>query len=170
MVFSVKANKKRIIAVLVILAILICGVIALPKIITAPIKHYGETATQRVEFLQSYGWKIAADPIDTREVTIPKTFNEIYVKYNAMQKAQKFDLKPYSGMNCHQYIYLIENYPNTTREIHATLLVYQGLIIGGDVSCAEVDGFMHGFAPDSARYGAESPETEKVMNSEAPSP
>ena len=32
-------------------------------------------------------------------------------------------------------------------------MVYGRIVIGGDVACAEVDGFMHGFAPDSARYG-----------------
>ena len=37
--------------------------------------------------------------------------------------------------------------------MYATLLVQGDLIIGGDVACGEIDGFMHGFAPDSARYG-----------------
>lgn len=165
MVFSVKANRKRILAVLAVVAIVVCGIIIIPKMVTAPMKHYGETPAQRVEFLQSFGWAVSKEPIDSRDVMIPKEFNEVYAKYNVMQKAQGFDLKPYSGMNCKQFIYLIENYPGTDREIHATLLVYEGLIIGGDVSCAEVDGFMHGFAADSARYGAdpvkaEDPKTE----------
>lgn len=164
MVFSVRANKKRILAVLVLLAIVACGIIFIPKMVTAPMKHYGETPEQRLEFLKSYGWEVSAEPIDSRDVTIPKEFSDVYTKYNIMQKAQGFDLKPYSGMVCRQYIYLVENYPENKNEVHATLLVYEGVIVGGDISCAEVDGFMHGFAADSARYGeapkegAESPE------------
>lgn len=158
MVVSLKANRKRILAVLILIAVVIGGFIIIPKLVTAPMKHYGETATQRAEFLQSFGYDIAAEPIDARKVTIPKEFNEVYSKYNTMQKAQGFDLKPYRGKECRQYVYLVNNYPNTTKEIHATLLVYEGVIIGGDVSCAEIDGFMHGFALDSARYGEEGTE------------
>lgn len=159
MVVSLKANRKRILAVLVLIAVVVGGFIIIPKLTTAPIKHYGETASQRIEFLESFGYQINSEPIDVRNVTIPKEFNDVYSKYNDMQKAQSFDLKPYKGKECTQYIYLIQNYPNTDKEIHATILVYNGVIIGGDVCCAEVDGFMHGFALDSARYGAGEDET-----------
>ena len=164
MVLSLKANRKRILAVLIIIAIVVGGFIIIPKLTTAPMKHYGETAVQRREFLNAFGYVISDEPIDVRTVTVPKEFNDVYTKYNIMQKSQGFDLKPFKGRECQQYIYLVNNYPNTTKEIHATLLVYEGLIIGGDVSCAEVDGFMHGFAMDSARYGeAESAKTESSI-------
>ena len=164
MVLSLKANRKRILAVLIVIAIVVGGFIIIPKLTTAPVKHYGETAVQRREFLNAFGYVISEEPIDVRTVTIPKEFNDVYTKYNIMQKAQNFDLKPFKGKECQQFIYLISNYPNTNKEIHATLLVYQGVIIGGDVSCAEVDGFMHGFAMDSARYGdEESAKTESSI-------
>ena len=167
MVLSLKANRKRILAVLIVIAIVVGGFIIIPKLTTAPVKHYGETAVQRREFLNAFGYVISEEPIDVRTVTIPKEFNDVYTKYNIMQKAQNFDLKPFKGKECQQFIYLISNYPNTNKEIHATLLVYQGVIIGGDVSCAEVDGFMHGFAMDSARYGEE--ESAKTESSKAES-
>lgn len=165
MVFSLKANKKRILAVLVLIVVVIGGFIIIPKLVTAPMKHYGETATQRQEYLRSFGYDVAEEPIDARNVIVPKEFNDVYTKYNIMQKAQGFDLQPFKGKECKQFIYLINNYPNTQKEIHATLLVYEGVIIGGDVSCAEVDGFMHGFALDSARYGDESAKTESSTES-----
>ena len=83
---------------------------------------------------------------------IPAQFNDVYTTYNVMQKAQGFDLKPYAGETCTQYKYKVTNYPGE-QEVYATLLVYGKLIVGGDLACAEVDGFMHGFAADSARYG-----------------
>lgn len=167
MVLSLKANRKRILAVLIVIAIVVGGFIIIPKLTTTPVKHYGETAVQRREFLNAFGYVISEEPIDVRTVTIPKEFNDVYTKYNIMQKAQNFDLKPFKGKECQQFIYLISNYPNTSKEIHATLLVYQGVIIGGDVSCAEVDGFMHGFAMDSARYGED--ESAKTESSKAES-
>lgn len=116
--------------------------------------YSGETNEERVAFLQSFGWEIFPEqPAEAREVMIPAEFNDVYTTYNVMQKAQGFDLEPYAGEVCTQYKYKINNYPNET-EVYATLLVYGNLIIiGGDVSCAETDGFMHGFAVDSARYG-----------------
>ena len=105
-----------------------------------------------VAFLESFGWQVQTEPTETREVMIPAQFNDVYTAYNVMQQAQGFDLKPYAGEICTQYLYKVENYPDET-EVYATLLVYGDQIIGGDLASSQVDGFMHGFAPDSARFG-----------------
>ncbi len=156
MVVSLKANKKRVIAFLVLAAVVVGACIFLrmekeqePQ---QPQEIVGETNEERVAFLQSFGWEVEAQAAETREVMIPAEFNDVYTAYNAMQQAQGFDLLPYAGQVCTQYNYRITNYPEKT-EVFATLLVYGRIVIGGDVACAEVDGFMHGFAPDSARYG-----------------
>lgn len=156
MVVSLKANKKRVIAFLVLAAVVVGACIFLrmekeqePQ---QPQEIVGETNEERVAFLQSFGWEVEAQAAETREVMIPAEFNDVYTAYNAMQQAQGFDLLPYAGQVCTQYKYRITNYPKKT-EVFATLLVYGRIVIGGDVACAEVDGFMHGFAPDSARYG-----------------
>ena len=156
MVVSLKANKKRVIAFLVLAAVVVGACIFLrmekeqePQ---QPQEIVGETNEERVAFLQSFGWEVEAQAAETREVMIPAEFNDVYTAYNAMQQAQGFDLLPYAGQVCTQYKYRITNYPEKT-EVFATLLVYGRIVIGGDVACAEVDGFMHGFAPDSARYG-----------------
>lgn len=156
MVVSLKANKKRVIAFLVLAAVVVGACIFLrmekeqePQ---QPQEIVGETNEERVAFLQSFGWEVEAQAAETREVMIPAEFNDVYTAYNAMQQAQGFDLLPYAGQVCTQYKYRITNYPEKT-EVFATLLVYGRIVIGGDVAYAEVDGFMHGFAPDSARYG-----------------
>ena len=162
MFVSMKASRKRIIAFLVLAAAVVAAVAYLrwgkgtePQAQT----FTGETNEERVAFLQSFGWQTEAGPAETREVMIPAQFNDVYQNYNAMQQAQGFDLAPYSGQVVTQYKYLITNYPNET-EVYATLLVYGRLIIGGDVACGKVDGFMHGFAKDSARYGEATPAPE----------
>lgn len=154
MVVSLKANKKRILAFVILVAVVIGACIFLwsGKEEAQPQTFAGGTNEERTAFLQSFGWEIDPEPAQTREVMIPAEFNDVYTTYNVMQKAQGFDLKPYAGEVCTQYMYKINNYSGET-EVYATLLVYGELIIGGDVACAEADGFMHGFAKDSARYG-----------------
>ena len=159
MFVSMKASRKRIIAFLVLAAAVVAAVVYLrwgkgtePQAQT----FTGETNEERVAFLQSFGWQTEAGPAETREVMIPAQFNDVYQNYNAMQQAQGFDLAPYAGEVVTQYKYKVTNYPGET-EVFATLLVYGRLIIGGDLACAEANGFMHGFAADSARYGEATP-------------
>ena len=157
MFVSLKANRKRIAAFIILAAAVVAACLFLrwrggEEGPAEPREFFGETNEERLEYLSSFGWQVEQEPAETREVMIPKEFNDVYQNYNAMQQAQGFDLAPYSGQVVTQYKYLITNYPNET-EVYATLLVYGRLIIGGDVACGKVDGFMHGFAKDSARYG-----------------
>lgn len=175
MVVSLKANKKRILAFLILVVVVVGACLFLRSGgDEEPAQEItGGTNEERVLFLQGFGWQVSQEPAETREVMIPAQFNDVYQTYNEMQKAQGFDLKPYAGETCTQYKYKIDNYPNET-EVYATLLVYGNLIIGGDVACAEVDGFMHGFAIDSARYGgvegggSSMPEQESSASSSIP--
>ena len=153
MVVSLKANRKRILAFLLLAVIVVGACVFLQsrgEEESQPIP--GGTNEERVAYLQSFGWQVQEEPAETREVMIPAQFNDVYTAYNVMQQAQGFDLMPYAGEVCTQYLYKVENYPNES-EVYATLLVYGEEIIGGDVASAKVDGFMHGFAPDSARFG-----------------
>ncbi len=158
MFVSLKANKKRAAA----FAVLALAVVAACLFLRWQ-GGDGETKEpQQVKggtgeaYLTGFGWQVEPEPAETREVMIPREFNDVYKNYNAMQQAQGFDLAPYSGQVVTQYKYLITNYPDET-EVYATLLVYGEVIIGGDVACGKVDGFMHGFAKDSARYGEVTP-------------
>lgn len=168
MVLSLKANKKRIIAFILLAAIVVGACIFLKGGDKEEKKEEiaGGTNEERVAFLESFGWQVEEEPMETREVMIPAQFNDVYTAYNVMQKTQGFDLKPYAGEVCTQYKYKINNYPNEP-EVYATLLVCGNLIVGGDVACAEVDGFMHGFAKDSARYGETGTQSESSQPMES---
>ena len=164
MFVSLKANRKRIAAFIILAAAVVAACLFLrwrggEEGPAEPREFFGETNEERLEYLSSFGWQVEQEPAETREVMIPKEFNDVYQNYNAMQQAQGFDLAPYSGQVVTQYKYLITNYPNET-EVYATLLVYGRLIIGGDVACGKVDGFRHGFAKDRARYGEATPAPE----------
>ena len=156
MVLSVGANKKRIAAVLVLIVLAVGAFFLLPNEPEAPV-YPAMTNEERLAFLTSFGWTAEEEPADVREIVIPASFSDVYTAYNEMQRAQGFDLKPYAGEKCTQYRYIITNYPACTETVIATILVKEDRIIGGDVSVETADGFMHGFAPNSACFEMPEP-------------
>ena len=105
------------------------------------------TQEERVAFLSQFGWKINEDPVEVAEVMIPAEFDETYEKYNALQKMQDLDLSIYAGERVKQYTFTILNYPGYEQSdtVRANLLIFNGLVIGGDVSCIEQGGFTQTF-------------------------
>lgn len=105
-------------------------------------------SAQRLAFLSQFGWEVTEDPIEVREVLIPETFDGVYEKYNLIQKEQDFDLSLYKGRRVKRWTYEVLNYPGYGADcgcIRANLLVYDGLVIGGDICSTELGGFMHTF-------------------------
>lgn len=151
MVLSVGANKKRILAVLVLIALAVGAFFLIPNDPGQPV-YPAMSNEERLAFLSSFGWTMEEEPADVREIVIPAEFSDVYTAYNAMQTAQGFDLKPYAGEKCTQYRYIITNYPDCTETVIATLLVLEDRVIGGDIAVETADGFMHGFAPNSAAF------------------
>lgn len=98
-------------------------------------------------FLKSYGWEIEGDmPVEKTQVTVPAVFDRTYEEYNALQLSQGFDLTPYRGKQVDKFVYRIGNYPGVTDgSVQATLLVFHGNVIAGDICSVRLDGFMHGF-------------------------
>lgn len=100
----------------------------------------------RITFLQSFGWEVSAEPIETAQVVIPKTFGDVYQNYNDLQLQQGFDLTQFQGKQVSRFTYSVSNYPGQPEYIRANLLVYKEQVIGGDIcSVYAKNGFMHGF-------------------------
>ena len=150
-VVTARLNKKKLLICILILAAIAAVVLvltgsgrkaqaaSLPKL-TAKVK----SNEQRVSYLQGLGWEVSQTPLEEQEVTIPKTFNEIYTSYNELQKAQGFDLTDYAGLRVTRYTYEVQNYPDAGDTVVADLLVYKHKVIGGDVQSTALDGFMQG--------------------------
>lgn len=103
-----------------------------------------ETDAQREEYLTSLGWEFNT-PCEEKEVQIPQKFNDTYTDYNEIQKTQGFDLEKYKGQTVTVYTYNITNYAGYENRdcVYANLLVYGGVLIGGDVCSTSVsDGFI----------------------------
>lgn len=153
-VLSVKSSKMKLFLLISFVILLAVSMIAVtlhggkPTSNTANINFKAANAEQRVAFLSQFGWNVTEDPIEVAEVLIPETFDDVYEKYNVIQKEQELDLTPYRGKRVKRWTYEILNYPGYDSDckcIRANLLVYDGLVIGGDVCSVELDGFMHGF-------------------------
>ncbi|MBR2327726.1 MAG: DUF4830 domain-containing protein [Clostridia bacterium] len=105
----------------------------------------GVTNEDRITFLTGKGWEIVANPVEIREITVPKEFDAVYTEYNNIQKSVGMDLSAYRGKTVKRYSYEVINYPDgDEKHVVANLMVLEGKIIGGDICSTALDGFMHG--------------------------
>ena len=104
----------------------------------------GSTNKLRVEFAQSIRCEIKEELISSKEITIPLEFGETYENYNNIQKKAGFDLSKYKGCKATVYTYSVLSYGPFEEKDQArlNLIVYNGRIIGGDISSVSIDGIM----------------------------
>ena len=65
--------------------------------------------SDRITFLNAFGWEVTEDPVAIEEIVIPEEFNEIYEEYNKLQKSQDLDLTKYQGKTVRRYTYEVLN-------------------------------------------------------------
>lgn len=167
-VFSVKSPKSKLIAVVLILLLLCLGYIVISQLdfgkkpdspgttvcesenvnVDGTISYNAADESEIMQFISQFGWTVRTDPEEIAEVIIPETFDDVYSKYNSIQKEQGLDLESYKGERVKRRSYAVTNYPGKedSNSIRINLLVYKGTVIGGDVCDLSEDGFMHGFA------------------------
>lgn len=102
-----------------------------------------ETPEERLEFFRQFGYEAKENPVSVKEVVIPKEFDEVYSKYNELQKSQGLDLTDYKGVRVKSWSYEIVNYPGyeNSDTIRGNLLTYNGVVIACDISNIELGGF-----------------------------
>lgn len=163
-VLSVKAQKIKLYltlmaSVLVILSVVLLApvqketeeqknVISVGKQIkTTKFKNVA-TNEDRIAFLNSYGWEVDPNAVKIQEVVIPSEFDAVYEKYNQIQLNEGLNLEKYKGKSVKLYTYLVSNY-EYDGSVYANLMVFKETVIGGDISSARQDGFVHGFTKDN---------------------
>lgn len=181
---SFRISKRRVMACALALAIVATGglfvrsrmnqqsVMATDDTTTVKLKGKNptvKTPEQRLAFISQYGWEVNSEPVEVLEVLIPQEFDEVFTKYNYIQKQQGFDLLKLRGKRCKRYTYQITNYPGGIANVRINLLIYKDKIIGGDVSTVSLDGFMHGFDIATATTWLSIPEqSSPAQDTEAP--
>ena len=103
----------------------------------------------RVKFLTDFGWEVSTSPVESSQVKIPQEQTEVYNRYNTLQKSQGYDLSRYAGKTVMRYVYKINNFPDATEPVYATLLVYKNQVIGGDITDTGAKGVIQGFQKQS---------------------
>ncbi len=142
---KMRSVLKTLVTVLIIAAVVFAAIYTLNRLLK-PSAITLETESERIAFLEGLGWETSGEAINCREVTIPEEWNEVYVKYNDLQLEQGFDLSKYKGRPAVIYSYSILNYDGKPQNIVANLVICGDKLIGGDVSCTELGGFMQGLA------------------------
>lgn len=138
--FGFKLRKARIgiIAALLLLALTLIFCTSSKGVI----KSCYNDADERVIFLRACGWETEQE-YQTKTVTVPEVWSKVYEDYNKLQKSQGYDLSLFKGVTVTQYTYTVTNHPSEG-VVLAHLLVYDGVIIGGDIMSTAANGFMTG--------------------------
>ena len=166
LVMTAKVDKKKILIVLAAVLVAVVGLVLLfggndstPTVSTGVANN-----DARVAFLKSFGWDVTTSPVESGQVRIPESGNDVFNRYNALQKSQGYDLSAYAGKTVMRYVYQINNYPNATAPVYATLLIYKNQIIGGDVTDTSAKGSIRSF-----KMPAATPQTSLPPATSAPS-
>ena len=99
------------------------------------------TNENRVAYLESLGWQVEPEPVETLQFLLPEKLEEPYLTYNELQDSQGFDLSACCGMQVARYTYTVTNYPGRAEGVQANLYVCEGQPVAGDILCAGADGF-----------------------------
>lgn len=114
---------------------------------SAATAHKGvKTNEDRLAFLSSFGWQVDSQPLATEELILPETFDESMTDYLMLQNEQGFDLTQYAGKRVKRYTYSVTNHPTGRSNVQVNLLLYKNTVVGAEVLCPELDGFLHGLA------------------------
>ena len=148
-VMTAKVDKKKI---AIVVACIIAAVALLIILLGGGKKQPEATGVisvssndDRVNFLSGFGWEVTNSPVQTGQVRIPEKANEVFERYNALQKSQGYDLSAYEGQTVMRYVYQINNYPGATEPVYATVLISKNQVIGGDITDTAAKGVIRGF-------------------------
>lgn len=144
LIWTAKFSRKKAVAAVIAMGVVMAALIMLmgrmpgdenaePPLLT--------DNTQRVAYLQSLGWEVEPEPVETLQFLLPDTLAEPYLSYNALQTAQGFDLTPCLGKQVSRYTYAVTNYPDRAEGIQANLYVCEDRPVAGDICCPGANGF-----------------------------
>jgi len=100
------------------------------------------TTAERCDYLVSLGLCPDPESEESREVELPAVFDTVLEQYNALQRERGFDLRAAAGKSCRCFSYDLVDYPDWDGRVIATIYIFRGRVIGGDVHTADVHGFM----------------------------
>ncbi len=128
-----------------LLCVLIISLILIKADYTKEI-HCITSESAIAEFLSVNGWRVDFDSEAISEKTIPYMFDDTYEEYSSLQKEQGFDITRYKGKRVAVVSYQLQNFPGyeNSENVFINLLMYNNKIIGADILCTSINGFITG--------------------------
>ena len=83
-----------------------------------------------IDFLKQLDLTADGANAESRKITIPAEFNDIYAAYNELQRSVGLDLTPYLGKEAELFTIPLKN----SEQEYAELLVCSGNVIGGHLT------------------------------------
>ncbi len=152
-VFTAKLNRKSAVAAVAVLALALIAVILLvslhgigggkSKPEKAGVGSIADAA-DAARYLAGLGWEVEPQPLEIRELVIPRSFSGVFADYAALQARQGYPLAEYGGMEAKRYSFRVLNHPSGEESIVADLVVCGQTVIAGDIQSTALDGFMTG--------------------------
>ncbi|MBE6963842.1 MAG: DUF4830 domain-containing protein [Ruminococcaceae bacterium] len=153
-IWTARFSKKKAVA-----AVIAIGLVMAILILLSGRSHTEDEArqpvlsdnTQRIAYLQSLGWEVEEDPLETLQFLFPETLNASYLAYNELQRLQGFDLTTCCGKQVTRYTYTVTNYPNRPEGVQANLYICEDMAVAGDICCPGESGFQERLIPSEAK-------------------
>lgn len=144
LIWTARVSKKKTAVITAVILIAVLAVVVLvgnqadPAVSGLPQLADNDA---RVSYLQSMGWEVDPEPVETLQFLLPEKLEEPYLTYNELQDSQGFDLSACCGKQVARYTYTVTNYPGRPEGVQANLYVCEGQPVAGDILCAGADGF-----------------------------
>ncbi|MDD3347283.1 DUF4830 domain-containing protein [Oscillibacter sp.] len=144
LIWTAKFSKKMAVFAVILMGLVMALLILLmgreaPQ--EAPAQPQLLTNEERVTYLESLGWQVESEPVETLQLLLPKKLEEPYLSYNDLQLTQGYDLSPCCGKRLSRYTYAVTNYPDRPSGVQANLYLCEDLPVAGDIFCPDADGF-----------------------------
>lgn len=121
-----------------ILSALLLLLLLVGQFVSAKTERNAATHALRISYIERLGYRVDEQNATCKQVRVPEKFSPVYERYNALQKAAGFDLSDDGGCEVTVYSYPLAENPNRI----VNLMVYDGSVIGGDVSDTALGGQM----------------------------
>nr|WP_326172528.1 DUF4830 domain-containing protein [uncultured Oscillibacter sp.] len=143
MIFTTRFSKKKAALIVVVMGLAATALILFVGRDTVEESAPPQLLTNeaRVAYLQSLGWQVCPEPVETLQFLMPDRLAEPYLSYNELQTAQGFDLTGCCGKQLSRYTYTVNNYPNRTDGVQLNLYICEDQPVAGDVCCPGANGF-----------------------------
>ena len=152
-IWTARFSKKKAVLSVIAMGFVMAALILLVGRTTEPAPDTLPQLTnhfQRISYLQTLGWEVESEPVETLQFLMPSPLEEPYLTYNTLQVQQGFDLSSCCGKQVSRFTYTITNYPDRPTGVQANLYICEDLPVAGDIFCPGAEGFQSALIPEKA--------------------